>query len=569
MTRWFTLLTLLAAGQPRTEPGVPLSVARLREPTSIAVDSAGQRYVVESQADRVAILDHEGVVLRTFGRTGVGPGEFNRPHGIALTPAGQIVVSDTGNRRVQLFRSDGSFVLQFGARGLEPGQFLEPLGVAADANRIVVADGLAARVQVFDQTGRFLFYIWNRGTHAQELARPVDVELTADGRILVSDQVQHRVHVYDANGTWVASWGGYGSISGFLASPAGLTVHNDTVWIADAGNRRITQLDLSGRPYATVPTGGFRVTDLAFSPAKQQFVVCVALHDWCEPLSESSRVPSPTSTASVGSVGSVGAIDPAGWLISDATETSLLWHARSQPDAVQLEIGRPGSHFTELGWIRGAIADARAQTVLVSDSGNQRLQLLTLSPYSRLLRAISFDADALSVYPGSQLIEPGAIPGPMTRGPNDSTLLLDVLHGRVLSLDRDWKRLAEWPANSKLRFDRPVEIAAEARSGRVAVVDRGARRVLVFASDGRQVFELGPFDDPAAVAFTSRGQIAVADRAAAKIMLFDRGGENGIELSTEVPLRKPAQLLSDGDRLLVLDPALGRVVRIPIPDPAR
>jgi hypothetical protein len=139
----------------------------------------------------------------------------------------------------------------------------------------------------------------------------------------------------------------------------------------------------------------------------------------------------------------------------------------------------------------------------------------------------------------------------------------------VLSLDRDWKRLAEWPASSKLRFDRPVEIAAEARSGRVAVVDRGARRVLVFASDGRQVFELGPFDDPAAVAFTSRGQIAVADRAAAKIMLFDRGGENGIELSTEVPLRKPAQLLSDGDRLLVLDPALGRVVRIPIPDPAR
>ncbi len=56
-----------------------------KRPTGIAVDSAEQRiYVTDTLRDQVFVLDMQGNILQTIGKTGDGEGEFNLPDRTAL-----------------------------------------------------------------------------------------------------------------------------------------------------------------------------------------------------------------------------------------------------------------------------------------------------------------------------------------------------------------------------------------------------------------------------------------------------------------------------------------------------
>ena len=59
-------------------------------------------------------------------------------------------VSDAGNHRVSVFTSEGQFVTSFGRKGVGPGEFKFPRGLAVDNNGVVdVCDSDNNRVQVF------------------------------------------------------------------------------------------------------------------------------------------------------------------------------------------------------------------------------------------------------------------------------------------------------------------------------------------------------------------------------------------------------------------------------------
>src|SRR5438045_521940 len=61
-------------------------------------------------------------LLREFGYTGSGPGEFNSPTFVAVDPSSHnIVVSDTGNSRVQIFDPAGNYLGEFGSAGYGDG----------------------------------------------------------------------------------------------------------------------------------------------------------------------------------------------------------------------------------------------------------------------------------------------------------------------------------------------------------------------------------------------------------------------------------------------------------------
>jgi hypothetical protein len=61
---------------------------------SIAVDDAGNIYVLDSKEKHVLVLDGSGAHLRTFGRAGQGPGEFRSPLTLGLTNRDEIVIED-------------------------------------------------------------------------------------------------------------------------------------------------------------------------------------------------------------------------------------------------------------------------------------------------------------------------------------------------------------------------------------------------------------------------------------------------------------------------------------------
>ena len=55
-----------------------------------------------------------GVLAGSFGREGVGNGQFRFPAGICMSGDGNLLVCDWGNHRVQKLSCDGVFMCMYG-----------------------------------------------------------------------------------------------------------------------------------------------------------------------------------------------------------------------------------------------------------------------------------------------------------------------------------------------------------------------------------------------------------------------------------------------------------------------
>ncbi|WP_298834132.1 6-bladed beta-propeller [uncultured Piscinibacter sp.] len=173
-------------------------------PTGVAVSADGSAVHVvdtggvESDAHRVFSYDAQGRLLRTIGRRGAAPGEFNLPVDAAVAPDGQLWVLDAGNFRVQAFDPDGRFVRAFGSAGNGLGQFGRPRGLAIDRDGLLyISDASFANVQVFQPDGQLLIALGSRGESdgPARFSLPAGVACDETGRLYVVDQFFHKVEV--------------------------------------------------------------------------------------------------------------------------------------------------------------------------------------------------------------------------------------------------------------------------------------------------------------------------------------------------------------------------------------
>ncbi len=92
-------------------------------PCGVAQDAAGNVYVLDNQLSEIVMLSPEGEFLRTLGREGEGPGEFQRPNGLVILPDGGVAAGNMIRARFQRLTPDGtpdgSFLL--GADGPQEG----------------------------------------------------------------------------------------------------------------------------------------------------------------------------------------------------------------------------------------------------------------------------------------------------------------------------------------------------------------------------------------------------------------------------------------------------------------
>jgi DNA-binding beta-propeller fold protein YncE len=65
------------------------------------VDAAGRQYVCEFGNSRIQVFDASDQPLEIIGGPGLAPGEFSNPWGVALDSAGNLYVADSQNHRVQ------------------------------------------------------------------------------------------------------------------------------------------------------------------------------------------------------------------------------------------------------------------------------------------------------------------------------------------------------------------------------------------------------------------------------------------------------------------------------------
>jgi sugar lactone lactonase YvrE len=70
----------------------------------LGVDLTGNIYVSNTTDSHVRIYGRDGTLLGSFGRNGMGVGEFNSPAGLCVDGRNRLYISDTNNGRVQVFQ---------------------------------------------------------------------------------------------------------------------------------------------------------------------------------------------------------------------------------------------------------------------------------------------------------------------------------------------------------------------------------------------------------------------------------------------------------------------------------
>lgn len=222
------LTTIAGNGAPGfSGDGGPARLASLRSPSGLALDSAGNLYISDTDNHRIRRVSSNGTIT-TIAGTGQGTysgdggaavsASLYLPEGLAIDGAGNLYIADLGNNRIRRINTQGVI-----------GTY------AGNGNRTVSGDGGSAT--------------------AAGIALPRDIAFDREGNLLVSDQDSFRIRRISPQGV-IGRFAGSGvsglSADGVLASgadmnPYGLAVDPaGSVYIAEYGNNKVRRITSNG-----------------------------------------------------------------------------------------------------------------------------------------------------------------------------------------------------------------------------------------------------------------------------------------------------------------------------------
>lgn len=213
----------------------------------VGIAACGETFAVSDSAlNTVFVLTPEGELVRKF-TTDDG---IKRPTGLAYDrQTGLLYVVDTLAHKIMVFALEtGRLVRKFGSPGTGPGQFNYPTHIFVDRHgRAYVTDSLNSRVQVFDAEGKYAFHIGSPGDASGHLGVPKGVGVDSHGHIYIVDSYFSTIQIFNQNGAFLMDLGGPGQGPGRLQVPTGLTVdsHN-RIYVCDSYNNRIQLLEYVG-----------------------------------------------------------------------------------------------------------------------------------------------------------------------------------------------------------------------------------------------------------------------------------------------------------------------------------
>lgn len=227
---------------------------QIQKSSHLQVDAWGNIYLTQSKEERIVKIDPSGNVLISFGSQGNGRGQFLGIGGLAVDESGRVYVTDSANARVQVFKVTGSVKSQLAKAATS--QLFVDFESTLDATENIS--------DIFSLPGKGLFSVsdkksqlgvWNGpsltlsapGSGAGELSSPTAIYVTLDSRIYVADTANHRVEIFNYDGTLNYEFGKNGNKPGQFNSLQGIVVNRKgMIYVADTLNNRIQVFNQDG-----------------------------------------------------------------------------------------------------------------------------------------------------------------------------------------------------------------------------------------------------------------------------------------------------------------------------------
>ena len=210
--------------------------------------------------------------LKTIGivNNGLNGRGFANPYDLAVSRDGRIFVLNRCDParaaaiRVGVLNLDEDYLYEFGdGAGSGDTQFRWPVCMAFDGNdHLYITDEVHHRVTVFDADGNFLRKWGSQGTGDGEFNGPAGIAAgpstsSGEGFIYVVEQHNARVQKFTSDGAFLGKWGSQGSGPGQFNLPWGAaTDSSGNVYVADWRNDRIQKFTGDGEFLAAFGSSG-------------------------------------------------------------------------------------------------------------------------------------------------------------------------------------------------------------------------------------------------------------------------------------------------------------------------
>jgi peptidylamidoglycolate lyase len=166
-------------------------------PSDVAITPDGSFYVSDGYGNsRVLKFSADGKFLFQWGKNGKAAGEFDLPHGIALDRAGNVYVVDRQNARIQVFDDKGKYITEW--KG-----FIMPqdIKVGEDGTAFIVDPGndqLPDRsgLLIMNKDGSLIERVGRYGNYDGQFLDPHWVALGKHGEVYVADFTGKRVQKF-------------------------------------------------------------------------------------------------------------------------------------------------------------------------------------------------------------------------------------------------------------------------------------------------------------------------------------------------------------------------------------
>jgi DNA-binding beta-propeller fold protein YncE len=219
---------------------------QLLGPYGMSVDSKGRLYVADQKVGAIFVFNTETKDTELI-RNGF-EAHFGMINSVVVDDDDRVFVSDGKLGKVLVFNSKHQ--VQDQIKGL-----VDPVGLALDKeNRLLyVVDTQQDQVLVYDaDTLKPLRKIGTSGkkhtlTTPGDFALPSDIALDKDGNVYVTDTLNWRVEIFDAEGKFISQFGKHCDAIGCFERPKGIAVDGDGhIWVVDTSLNLVQAYDRDG-----------------------------------------------------------------------------------------------------------------------------------------------------------------------------------------------------------------------------------------------------------------------------------------------------------------------------------